>query len=157
MEKETNSTRKCFERIPEKLYSWKPHEKSMKMGNLGILVAAIPGWITQTVETSEIDFATYKPFQPKTTSELVNYFNENLNGAKRVLQKVPDKELSNLFYLKNNGVTLVSTPKDESISSSINHLVHHRGQLTVYMRLNDIPVPSIYKHAELKIDFKTKI
>jgi uncharacterized damage-inducible protein DinB len=144
MKMETASTRKCLERIPESLFGWKPHEKSMNMGYLSLLVAEIPKWISETIEKSIIDFAEFKHFQPKSTSELVNHFDENIKAAQNALKKVPDKELSELFYLKNKGVTLFSSPKDETISSTINHWVHHRGQLTVYMRLNDIPVPSIY-------------
>ena len=144
MEAEINSTRKCMERIPETLYTWKPHEKSMNMGYLALLVAEIPKWITDTIEKSVIDFADFKHFEPKNTSELVNHFDENINGAKNTLRKVTNEELSQMFYLKNNGETIFSAPKDETVSSTLNHWVHHRGQLTVYMRLNDIPVPSIY-------------
>ncbi len=144
LETEVASTGKCLERIPESLFTWKPHERSMPLGYLALLVAEIPKWITDTIESSEIDFATYKHIQPKTTAELVNHYDENIKGAKRALQKVSDKELEELFYLKNKGVTLLSMPKDDSVGQSLNHWVHHRGQLSVYMRLNDIPVPSIY-------------
>lgn len=143
-ENEIPASRKCLERIPESLFGWKPHERSMNMGYLALLVAEIPQWITQTIEISVIDFATYKPFQPKNTAELVNHFDENIVGAKNALSKVSDEELSEMFYLKNNGDTLFSMPKDDTVSSTINHWVHHRGQLTVYMRLNNILVPSIY-------------
>ena len=144
LEREINATRKCLERIPEKLFSWKPHERSMNMWYLVLIIAEMPDWITQTIKKSEIDFATYKPSQPKTTAELVKQFDDNLVGAKAALQEVTDEKLAELFYLKNNGVTLTSSRKDDSIGSLLNHLVHHRGQLTVYMRLNDILVPSIY-------------
>ena len=141
---EIASTRKCLERIPENLFSWKPHEKSMNMGYLALLVAEIPKWISETIEKSVIDFANFKHFQPKNTSELVSHFDENIASARNALKKVTNEELSGMFYLKNNGVELFSLPIDETISSTLNHWVHHRGQLTVYMRLNDIPVPSIY-------------
>ncbi len=144
LEAEINASRKCLERIPESLFAWKPHEKSMPLGYLALLVAEIPKWITETIEKSVIDFATFKHFQPQNTAELVNHFIENIKNARDALGKVSNKELAALFYLKNNGVELFSMPKDESISSSINHWVHHRGQITVYMRLNNIPVPSIY-------------
>jgi uncharacterized damage-inducible protein DinB len=144
LENETISTRKCLERIPEKLFSWKPHERSMPLGELSLIVAEIPKWLTTMIEKSEIDFATFMHIHPKNSTDLVNYFNDNLSGAKNALENVSDEELSKLFYLKNNGVTVFSSPKGDSIGSSINHLVHHRGQLTVYLRLNDIPVPSIY-------------
>ncbi|HXL57332.1 MAG TPA: DinB family protein [Chitinophagaceae bacterium] len=144
LEAEATATRKCLERIPESLFDWKPHEKSMTMGYLALLVAEIPKWITYMIEKSEIDFATFEHFKPKNTSELVSHFDENLQGAKNALQQVSNDALSELFFLKNRGQILFSSPKKGNVGSSINHLVHHRGQLTVYMRLNDIPVPSIY-------------
>ena len=144
LEAETNSSRKCLERIPEKLFTWKPHEKSMNMGYLALLVAEIPRWIKFIIEKSEIDFATFGHIEPKTTTDLVKHFDENMIEAKKSLQNISDDELSKMFFLKNNGVTLFSSSKLENVESSINHLVHHRGQLTVYMRLNNIPVPSIY-------------
>jgi uncharacterized damage-inducible protein DinB len=144
MEMEKTASRECLARIPENLYNWKPHEKSMNMGYLALLVAEIPKWISDIIEKSEIDFITYKHLQWKRTDELVKHFDENFDNAVKALQNVTNEELKNLFYLKNNGVTLFSSPKDENISSSINHWVHHRGQLTVYLRLNNLPVPSIY-------------
>jgi uncharacterized damage-inducible protein DinB len=144
LEAEAASSRKCLERIPADLFGWKPHEKSMTMGYLALIVAEIPKWITHMVEKSEIDFATFDHFQPKTTAELVNHFDENLKGAKNALQNVSNEALAKIFSLKNHGQVLFSSPINENIGSSINHLVHHRGQLTVYMRLNNIPVPSIY-------------
>jgi len=144
LEAEAVATRKCLEKIPETLFGWKPHEKSMNMGYLALLVAEIPKWLTHMVEKGEIDFATFEHFQPKTTAELVNHFDENLKGAQNALRNVSNETLAKTFSLKNHGQVLFSSPIKENIGSSINHLVHHRGQLTVYMRLNNLPVPSIY-------------
>jgi uncharacterized damage-inducible protein DinB len=144
LEMESVSTRKCLERIPEKLYDWKPHEKSMKMGYLTLLVAEIPLWIWQMVETNEIDFAKFAHFQARSTAEMVRHFDENLAKARNALSNTSDDALAETFYLKNNGQVLVSMPRSAHIGPTINHLVHHRGQLTVYMRLNNILVPSIY-------------
>lgn len=144
LEAEAAATRKCLEEIPENLFDWKPHEKSMAMGYLALLCAEIPKWIRVMIEESEIDFARFEHFQPKTTAELVEHFDENLQAAKNALQNVSDDVLAETFYLKNQGQVVFSSPKRENIGSSINHLVHHRGQLTVYMRLNEIAVPSIY-------------
>lgn len=144
LEAEVTSTRKCLERIPQELFGWKPHDKSLNMGYTADIVAEIPRWISITIEKSVIDFATFEHFQPKTTDELVKYFMDNLELARTSLRNFTDEGLSEMFYLKNNGQVLSSSTKKDSISSSINHLVHHRGQLTVYMRLNEIPVPSIY-------------
>ena len=144
LEAEVQATRKCLERVSETLYDWKPHEKSMTMGYLVLLVAQIPKWITHIIEISEIDLATFSNFQPKTTKELVDHFDENIEGAKKALKKVSDQELSRSFSLKGNGQLIFTSPKKENVGSTLNHWVHHRGQLTVYMRLNDIAVPSIY-------------
>jgi uncharacterized damage-inducible protein DinB len=144
LESEANATRKCLERIPEKLFSWKPHPKSMELGYLALLVAEIPRWIAIIVNEGAIDFATFSHFQPKNTAELVAHFEENLESAKSALQKVTNKQLDEDFMLKNNGQLLYKSTKKLNVYQSINHMVHHRGQLTVYMRLNDIAVPSIY-------------
>ncbi|HEV8285327.1 MAG TPA: DinB family protein [Chitinophagaceae bacterium] len=144
LEAETRATRKCLEQIPESLFDWKPHEKSMTMGYLSLLVAEIPKWITYMIEKSEIDFATFEHFKPKNTADLVNHFDQNVQGAKNALRNISNESLSEPFFLKANGQTVFSSPKKENIGATINHLVHHRGQLTVYMRLNNLPVPSIY-------------
>jgi uncharacterized damage-inducible protein DinB len=145
MAAEENASRKCLERIPiEKLFEWKPHEKSMQMGYLAIMVAEIPKWITYILTKGDIDFATWKMTKIKTTEELVKYFDKNIKDAKKVLENVSNEELEESFSLKRADKILDTSSKNETIRFLINHWVHHRGQLTVYMRLNDIPVPSIY-------------
>jgi uncharacterized damage-inducible protein DinB len=144
LEAEAPACRKCLERIPISLREYKPHEKSMGMGYLTLLVAEIPLWIAIMAEGGEIDFATWKHFEPKSNEDLINYFDENMKEAKKALQKVSDEDMAKPFPLKNNDQVLFSSPTKDFISSTINHLVHHRGQLTVYMRLNNILVPSIY-------------
>jgi len=141
---EYTATKKCLEKIPESIYSFKPHPKSMEMGYLALLVAEIPQWITNIVKDGVIDFATYKRYQLSTGAALLQHFEECFKNALSTLQQASDDKLEGNFVLQNGGQLLMSTPKKESIGSSINHWVHHRGQLTVYMRLNDIPVPSIY-------------
>jgi uncharacterized damage-inducible protein DinB len=96
------------------------------------------------LEDSVIDFGTFVHFKPKTTAELVHHFDENISGARKVLLSTADASLAEMFSLKNNGQVLMSIPKGENIGPTIRHLVHHRGQLTVFLRLNNIPVPSIY-------------
>jgi len=144
MNAEAPATRKCLERIPMSLFQWKPHEKSMAMGYLALLVAEIPKWIADIVLTGEIDFGTYSHFQPTTTEELVKHFDDNIKAATAALKGITNEQLQESFALKNQGQLLFSSSKKMNVSSSINHWVHHRGQLTVYMRLNDIAVPSIY-------------
>lgn len=144
IDSEVRATRRCLESIPDKLYPYKPHEKSMDLGYLTLLVADIPRWIVDMVEKSEIDLATYQRFELSTTAALLKYFDDNIADAKRALDKVSNQELDGKFELKVAGKVVMTSTKKESVQQSINHWVHHRGQLTVYMRLNDIAVPSIY-------------
>ena len=144
LELEAPASRKCLERIPESLFNYKPHEKSMALGYLALIVAEVPKWISTMVQQGDIDFATFKHIQPKTTAELVWHLDENMAKVKKVLQEVSDEELEKNFSLKNKGEVLLTMTKKDCIDQSIRHWVHHRGQLTVYMRLNDIAVPSIY-------------
>ena len=141
---EAPASRKCLERIPVSLFDYKPHEKSMALGYLALLVAEIPNWIAFIVEKGEIDFGTFAHFQPKSTEELVKHFDENMQAALNALKGMTNEQFNESFALKNQGQLLFSSSKKDNVSSSINHMVHHRGQLTVYMRLNDIQVPSIY-------------
>lgn len=141
---EYKSTRACLERIPESIYDFKPHPKSMALGYLTLLVAEIPLWIKHMVVDGEIDFVTFKHQSPKTTKEMVDHFEENMEAARKALKSTNDEALQAPFSLKANGQLLYSAPKINDIGFTLNHWVHHRGQLTVYMRLKDIPVPSIY-------------
>ena len=144
LEAEVSATRKCLERIPENLYGWKPHEKSMALGYLSLLVAEIPKWISHIIEKGDIDLGSFEHFTLSTTAGLVSHFDDNVRRAKSALQTVSNEELAKTFNLKAQGQVVLTSSKKDIIWSSINHWVHHRGQLTVYMRLNDIPVPSIY-------------
>lgn len=141
---EVKSSRNCLERIPESLFEYKPHEKSMQMGYLALLVADIPRWISFMIKESVIDFASYPQYKLSSTKALVEFFDDNIKNAVIALEDITADQLKDEFSLKNNGQLLYSQAKIPAISEAINHWVHHRGQLTVYMRLNDIPVPSIY-------------
>ena len=141
---EYKPTRVCLERIPESLFDFKPHPKSMNLGYLSLLVAEIPLWIKHMITDGEIDFVTFNHFAPKTNEELVNHFEDNMEAARNALKSSNDEELEKPFSLKANGQLLYTAPKLKDIGTTLNHWVHHRGQLTVYMRLNDIAVPSIY-------------
>jgi len=144
IDSEYRATRSCLERIPETLFDYKPHERSMTLGYLVLLVAEIPLWIKHMIVEGEIDFVTFKHISPKSTKELVDHFEDNLKQAKAALNNTNDIELEKDFSLKTNGQIIYTSKKIVDIGTTINHWVHHRGQLTVYMRLNDIPVPSIY-------------
>jgi len=144
LESEIASTRKCLERVPDSLYEFKPHETSMKMGYLVLLVAQIPKWFSIMVRDKEINFKTYEPGEPKNTADMVKHFDENIEEAKKALASVSEKDLSDHFVLRNGDQVHIDSPVKENLVSTLNHWIHHRGQLTVYMRMNGIKVPSIY-------------
>ena len=141
---EYRATRACLERVSEILFNYKPHPKSMTLGYLVLLVAEIPLWIKHMVTDGEIDFVTFKHASPATSTELVKHFEDNMKAAREALKSATDEDLEGTFTLKANGQVLYTSKKLNDIGITINHWVHHRGQLTVYMRLNDIDVPSIY-------------
>lgn len=144
LDAEATATRKCLERIPESLYDFKPHPKSMNLGYLALLVAEIPAWITFMIDKGEIDFANYQHFELSTQDKLSAHFEENLVRAKESLKGATEERLAGSFSLKRNGELLYTAKVIEELGATVRHWVHHRGQLTVYMRLNDIAVPSIY-------------
>jgi len=144
LEAEVPATQKCLERIPPELFSWKPHERSMNMGYLTLLVAEIPLWIALIARDAEIDLGTFKHIEAKTTQEVIDYFKSNVKQAEESLLQMDEGSMDQSFQLKANGKILYTSNKKDEISSALNHWVHHRGQLTVYMRLNNIAVPSIY-------------
>ncbi|MDQ3180215.1 MAG: DinB family protein [Acidobacteriota bacterium] len=144
---EAATTRKCLERIPETNFDWKPHEKSMTMGRLATHLAEMVGWVKDTVETPELDFATmdYKPFEPKTTAELIEFFDKNISAANESLKNVSDESMLENWKMRNGEQIYFDMPRIAVLRGFIlKHIVHHRGQLSVYLRLNDIPVPEIY-------------
>lgn len=144
LEAEARATYECLKEVPMDKFEWKPHEKSMNLGYLAQLVADMPRWIQYIIEESAINFETYPQFKGTTNAELVEHFDNSVKAAKIALAGVTDEGLKKTFQLKHGENVLMSTPLDETISSTINHMVHHRGQLTVYLRLNDKTVPSIY-------------
>jgi uncharacterized damage-inducible protein DinB len=144
LEAEARATRECIENVPLERADWKPHEKSMELGYLALLVAEIPRWIQKMIEHGVIDLSSYERYQAANAEDLVQRFDENMEGASKALRSLDDAKLKTTFELKNKDQVLMSTPLGESISSTINHLVHHRGQLSVYLRLTGRDVPSIY-------------
>ena len=147
LEHEGAVTRKLLERIPPEKFDWKPHEKSMTMSRLATHVAEMHSWTKFTVEQPELDFAKfdYKPFEPKTTDELVQLFEKSFNEAIESLKGASDDIWFEPWSLKNGETTYFTMPKVVVMRSMVlNHIVHHRGQLSVYLRENDIPVPAMY-------------
>ncbi|MDQ6786020.1 MAG: DinB family protein [Acidobacteriota bacterium] len=147
LEQESAATRKCLERIPENSFDWKPHDKSFPMLRLATHIAEMVGWIKDTVEKPEMDFAIadYKPFVPNTTSELVEFFDKNLSEATDALKNTSDEAMMQNWKLRNGEQIYLDMPRAQVLRSMVfNHIINHRGQLSVYLRLNDIPVPALY-------------
>ena len=143
---EAISARKILERVPTEKFDWKPHEKSMTMGQLANHVADIIAWYAVTLETDELDFAAgYNPPKPDNTTDLVALFDKNLARANESLKKSSAENFGQMWTLRNGEQIIFSMPKTAALRTFVvNHLVHHRGQLSLYLRLNDIPVQSIY-------------
>ncbi len=147
LQQEAVTTRKCLERIPEDKFDWKPHEKSFTMSRLATHIAEMVSWTNDTLEKSELDFATvdYKPFEPKTTAELVEYFDKNLATATEALKNASDEALMENWKLRNGEEIYFEMPRVQVLRGMVfNHIINHRGQLSVYLRLNDISVPALY-------------
>jgi uncharacterized damage-inducible protein DinB len=147
LQHEAASCRKMLERVPLEKYSWKPHDKSMTLGRLATHVAELPSWITMTINTDELDFSKfdYKPFEAKSTEELLRHFDENVERAAAALKDVDDATMMKNWTLRNGDHIIFTMPKVATIRSmAMNHMIHHRGQLSVYLRLAGVPVPGMY-------------
>jgi uncharacterized damage-inducible protein DinB len=143
---EMTTTRKVLERVPEDRFDWKPHAKSFSLGALATHVATLPTWGTETLNKSEIDIAgAQPPAAPSSKAELMATFDKNVAAARSALAGKTDAELLATWTLKRGGKAVFSMPKTAVLRSFVlSHLIHHRGQLSVYLRLLDVPVPSIY-------------
>ena len=141
---EMATTRKAIERVPTDKGAWKPHPKSFSLGHLTQLVATMPGWLTNMATQSELDLAAGAGYSLESTDSLVAKFDKLVAEARTALASLKDADVAAPWSLKHGDRVLLTTPRGVTIRSTINHLVHHRGQLTVYLRLIDVPVPSMY-------------
>jgi len=140
-------TRKMLERVPFDRITWQPHEKSMTLLRLSQHIASLPIWIERTVSPDEFDLAsiTYNPPVPKNVADLIDEYNKNIKLAEEVLSKCSNEDLMKMWTLKRGDITFFTMPKTAAVRNlALNHLVHHRGQLSVYLRLLDVPVPGAY-------------
>ena len=147
LQQEAKTTRRLLERVPETSFGWKPHEKSMTLGQLAGHVAQLPTLIVPALTEEELDFAVagWKPFSPQSTAELVEQFDANISAAAEALKCQPDENMGQTWQLKSGGHVIFEMPRALVVRFvGLNHVVHHRGQLSVYLRLLDVPVPSIY-------------
>jgi uncharacterized damage-inducible protein DinB len=146
-QQECKTTRRTIERIPDAKLGWKPHAKSMTMGKLASHLAEIPMWAVATIGADEFNFdSSFKPFDGKSTKEILAAYDKNVGDALAIMKKgISNEALMKPWSLKQNGQVIFTMPKAATLRAFVfSHTIHHRGQLSVYLRLNDIAVPSIY-------------
>jgi uncharacterized damage-inducible protein DinB len=149
-EHEMATTRKTLERVPEDKTSWKPHDTSMPMGRLAGHIAEMAGFVPATFQGDSFDFAPPggQPMQPTVMTsrkQLLEIFDKNVAAARAAIAKASDEDLQKTWTLLNGGKTFFSMPRVTVLRSMIlNHIIHHRGQLSVYLRMNQVAIPSIY-------------
>jgi uncharacterized damage-inducible protein DinB len=150
LEREAGPTRRVLERVPEGRDDWKPHEKSMPLGYLATLVARLPTWATMTIKQDELDLnppggSGYTPPAVHSRAELLAAFDTGVAEAREALASTTDDYLLTPWRLLVAGKVVLEQPRHVVLRDSVfNHLAHHRGQLTVYLRLLGAPVPAIY-------------
>jgi uncharacterized damage-inducible protein DinB len=149
LEREAGMTRRALERVPEGRNDWKPHPKSMPLGYLAALVARLPSWVGMVIELDEYEMQSqgsrYQPVVVPATRELLRDFEAGVVHARQAFDRTTDAHLLTNWRLLVGGRPVVDLPRHiVLIDSVMSHLSHHRGQLTVYLRLNDVPVPALF-------------
>lgn len=145
-DQEMTATRRAIERLKEDKYDWAPHEKSMKAGRLASHIAEMTVWGTISITRDSLDLAGgHQPFNAASRGELLAAFDKNAADCRKAIEGASDETLMKPWSLMNGENTIMTLPKITVIRSFVlNHIIHHRGQLSVYLRLTDTPVPSIY-------------
>jgi uncharacterized damage-inducible protein DinB len=149
LERETAANRKVLERVPQGKTSWKPHERSMEMGYLAALVASMPRWISMMIETEELNFdkpesQRFRATAQNSTADLLKLADESKAQAETALRNTNEGHLAKPWKFVMGGKALNEAPRSQQIADVFTHMAHHRGQLTVYLRLNEAKVPAIY-------------
>ncbi|MDQ4079951.1 MAG: DinB family protein [Gemmatimonadota bacterium] len=143
-DQEMATTRRLLERVPSDKATWKPHAKSFPLGHLAQLVARMPGWIANTLRETSLDLATAPGYSFEPTEALLKEFDANVRDAREALSASQDADYNARWSLKHGDRVLWAAPRGQVVRNHVNHLIHHRGQLTVYLRLNDVPLPPLY-------------
>jgi len=160
MNREVEHSRKALQEVPAGKYDWKPHEKSMIFGYLADMVATMPTWITMQIKQDELDVAPPEgqskiKREPKESSDaLVKALDESVAGARAAFNETSDEHLQTPWKLLARGKVVMEAPRYEMIQDTINHWSHHRGQMTVYLRLLGAKVPAIYGPSADENSFK---
>jgi uncharacterized damage-inducible protein DinB len=143
-DQEMATTRRLLERVPGAQGNWKPHPKSFPLGHLAQLVARMPGWVPHMLGGTRLDLSTMPGYSFETTETLLSEFDQGVSAARESLRAARDEDFSVPWTLAHGEHDLFTLPRGAVLRTHINHIVHHRGQLTVYLRLLDVPIPSIY-------------
>ena len=143
-DQEMSTTRRLLERVPSDKGEWKPHPKSFPLAHLAQLVSGMPGWLTNIVTETKLDLASGGKYTTEKTETLLAAFDKNVREARAALAATRDEAFETKWSLMMGPQTLLTETRRAMVRQTINHLVHHRGQLSVYLRLLDVPVPSIY-------------
>jgi len=137
-------TRRLLERVPTEKGPWKPHEKSFSLGHLAQLVSRMPGWITLALRETKLDLSGAPSYSHESTEALVAGFDRNVSEARAALAAARDQDFMVPWSLTSGDRVLFTAPRLAVVRQNISHLIHHRGQLSVYLRLVNVPLPSIY-------------
>jgi uncharacterized damage-inducible protein DinB len=143
-DQEVATTRRVLERVPDDNPDWKPHPKSFSIAHLAQLLSWMPGWIGQTLTSTERDLASGDGYSVESTEALLKAFDENVRQTREAIAAAKDSDFDVPWSLKMKGNVLFTLPRGAVVRQHISHLSHHRGQMTVYLRMRDVPVPSIY-------------
>ena len=150
-DQEMATTRKMLERVPEDKTTWKPHEKSMTMGRLAAHLAELPAWAATTLTTDSLDIAppggghSTQPVQMTSRQQVLELFDQSVAAGRAAIAAAADEEYGKPWSLLRGGQNIMTLPKSAVLRSfALSHTVHHRAQLGVYLRLNNIPLPSTY-------------
>ena len=143
---EMANTRKMLERVPDGKFDYKPHDKSMTLGRLAAHTCEIPSYATATLRVERMDFTgEEKPFAPETRKELLEAFDKYVAEAREMLSKAKDEDLMKIWTLTYKGNQIFAMPRAAVLRSMVmSHLIHHRSQLGVYLRLNNVEIPGMY-------------
>lgn len=146
LQQEAAKNKLMLERIPESKLSWKPHEKSMTIGRLGMHIAELPNWIVRSLTSEEYEFGvgSYNPNIPQKHVQIMEEFENQLHKATEILKTASDETLSKNWKVRKGDKLIYDMPRADIIRRQLNHIIHHRGQLSVFLRLLDVPVPGVF-------------
>ncbi len=145
LDQEAQTTKRVLERIPEDKLGWRPHPRSFSLGQLAMHIASVPGGIAAAMVPDTMEVPSFAQAEAKSRQEILDTFSKSMATAKDTLKGMDDARLGSTWSLVRNGKAVMTMPRIAVVRSiMLNHVYHHRGQLSVYLRMLDVPLPSIY-------------